>query len=59
MKLLTVEQAAESLGVSARRVRALITSGKLSAEKVGRDWLMTAESLENVKERKPGRPRKD
>lgn len=58
-KLLTVDQAATELGVSARRVRALITDERLPAEKVGRDWLIKPGDLAKVKERKPGRPRKE
>lgn len=51
--------AAKQLGVSARRVRQLIDSGRLKAEKVGRDWLIHKDALKAVAVRKPGRPRKD
>jgi excisionase family DNA binding protein len=39
-------EAAEVLGVSRRRVQALITSGQLPAQKVGRDWLIARADLE-------------
>jgi len=53
---LTTKQAAEILGVTTRRVLTLIHSGRLAAEKHGRDWAIRPEDLELVKERKPGRP---
>lgn len=56
--LLTVDQAAGELGVTARRVRALIKDERLRAEKVGRDWLIRKRDLDAVRERKPGRPAK-
>lgn len=53
---MTTEQAAAELGVSVRRIQALIASGKLSAKKNGRDWSITPAALAKVKDRKPGRP---
>jgi len=53
----TTEIAAR-LGVSAERVRALIKTGRLPAQKLGRDWFAQEKDLELVKNRKPGRPRK-
>lgn len=55
---LTVKEVAVELGVSERRVRALIDggNGKLRASKIGRDWLIDPADVEKVKERKPGRP---
>lgn len=58
MVLLTTSEAAERLGVSARRVRELITDQRLPAEKKGRDYLISEADLKLVKDRKPGRPRK-
>ena len=58
MKMLTVKQAAEILGVHHSRVRVLIRGGRLPAQKVGRDWIILEPDLEFVKERKPGRPAK-
>ena len=54
---LTTQQAAERLGITTRRVRALITSGQLPATRHGRDWDIRPVDLALVRERKPGRPR--
>jgi excisionase family DNA binding protein len=56
MGLLTTKEAADSLGVSERRVRALITDKRLPAEKKGRDYLINEKDLKLVRDRKPGRP---
>ena len=58
MNLLTTNEAAEKLGVSVRRVQALITNGALPASKLGRDYVIKESDLELVKDRKPGRPLK-
>ncbi len=58
MKLLTTRDAADRLGVSDRRVRALIQAGRVPARRVGRDWLIRPEDLRRVARRKPGRPRR-
>lgn len=58
MKLLSTSDAAIHLGVSERRVRGLITDGRLPAEKIGRDYVIKEEDLKLVQERKPGRPSK-
>jgi excisionase family DNA binding protein len=59
MKLLNTSQAAEALGVSERRVRALIAEGKLEAQKVGRDYAIEESDLKSVKTYgKSGRPPK-
>ncbi len=57
MKTLTTIEAADSLGITPRRVRALIQSGQLPAEKKGRDYLVNEKDLALVKNRKPGRPK--
>jgi len=57
MKLLTTKEAAEKLGVTVRRVQAMITNGKLAAQKLGRDYVIDEAELESVKERKIGRPK--
>ncbi len=46
---ITVTQAAALLGVTPQRVRALIKAGMLEAEKFGRDWQISAESVERRK----------
>ena len=58
----TVDEAARMLGVTQRRVRALIESGHLAAEKVGGIWLVDEASLkrrlsEGV-DKRGGRPKK-
>jgi excisionase family DNA binding protein len=58
MNLITTSEAAERLGVTIRRIQALITDGRLPAQKVGRDYLIKEEDLKLVIDRKPGRPRK-
>lgn len=55
---LTTTQAAERLGISTRRVRALISAGQLPAKRIGRDWLISERDLGTVQDRKPGRPKK-
>ena len=56
--MLTTRQVAEQLGVTMRRVQALIRSGRLNAFKHGRDWLIMPEALAAVQERHAGRPKK-
>lgn len=57
-KLISTKEAAEKLGVSLRRVQALVTSGRLPAQKIGNSYVVREEDLELVKERKAGRPKK-
>lgn len=59
MKLLTTKETADKLGVSVRRVQAMITDGSLPASKLGRDYVIQESDLEVVKDRKPGRPSKE
>ncbi len=56
--LISSKEAAEKLGLSLRRVQALITSGKLPAQKIGNSYVVKESDLEFVKERKNGRPKK-
>jgi excisionase family DNA binding protein len=58
MKMLTTKEVAERLGVSVRRVHALIQAERLHAEKFGRDYMIKEEDLKPVQDRKPGRPPK-
>ncbi|MDQ3688368.1 MAG: helix-turn-helix domain-containing protein [Acidobacteriota bacterium] len=60
MKLLTTKQAATVLGVSDRRVRAMIHAGQLPAHHLGRDYAIEEKVLHLVAkiERRPGRPPK-
>lgn len=54
--LLTTQQAAERLGVSASRVRQFILDGRLPATKLGRDNLIREADLRLLQDRKAGRP---
>lgn len=57
--MLTTPQVAEKLGVTVRRVQALIKAGRLPSQQFGRDHLIKESDLGLVADRKPGRPRKD
>lgn len=56
--MLTTTDVAKKLGVTPRRVQALISSGRLKARRIGRDWLVDAKDIGAVKVRRPGRPQK-
>lgn len=59
---MTVQQAAERLGVHPSRVKALISAGKLPAKKLGHwVWMIEETDLaefERTRNTKAGRPRK-
>ncbi len=55
---LTTKEAAGVLGVSAARVRQLVLSGQLPAEKFGRDLVIKESDLKLVTSRPMGRPPK-
>lgn len=58
MNLITTTEAAQRLGISSRRVRVLISTGRLPATRVNeRMQLIDPRHLAKVKDRKPGRPR--
>lgn len=58
MNLLTTKQAAERLGISDRRVRALISEGKLPAHQLGREYAIEEAALQQVTVyKKAGRPK--
>ncbi len=55
--MLSVHDVSKRLGVSERRVRAMIASGRLPATRVGRSWVVDAASLARVDGFRPsGRP---
>ncbi len=56
MEQLTTKQASEILGVSRRRVIAMIEQGKLKAKKFSNVYVILQNDLEAVKNRKNGRP---
>ncbi len=57
MTTLTTDQVAERLGITPSRVRVLIRSGRLPAQRFGRAHVINENDLSLVAERKPGRPR--
>ena len=59
MTELTTPQAAERLGVTVDWINKLIRAGILSARKLGRDWLVDAESVANYQatRRPQGKPK--
>ena len=54
---LTTTEAAAKLGISQRRMLALIAAGRLPTVRVGTMHLIDPADLAKVKERKPGRPK--
>jgi excisionase family DNA binding protein len=56
MSLLTTNEVAGRLGVTVKRVQAMIRDGRLPAEKLGRDYVIKEQDLKLVADRKPGRP---
>ena len=60
-KELLTPEAAQRLGVTIGRVNQLIWAGILSARKIGRDWLVDADSVARyqVNRKPPGRRRKE
>jgi len=60
MKLISAKEAAEKLGVSDRRIRAMIKEGKIKATNVAGGYVIEESEIENVQTyRKPGRPPKE
>jgi excisionase family DNA binding protein len=59
MTLLSTTEAARELGVSLRRVQALITAGRLAARRIGRSYVVDSRALEAVRVRRPGKPKKN
>jgi len=56
MEPISVDQAAEALGVSPRRVRALIGSKRVPAVRLGRSWVLDRNFLQSHGLRRGGRP---
>jgi excisionase family DNA binding protein len=57
-EMISTNDAAKELNITAMRVRALISAGRLPAQKIGRDWIIRRVDLDFVRVRKPGRPPK-
>ncbi len=60
-EIITTPQAAQRLGVTVDWINKLIRAGHLKARRIGRDWLVDAESVARYQanRRGPGRPRKE
>ncbi len=58
-KLLSVKESAEILGVNRQRIQALISQGRLPAQKIGNSYVIKESDLALVADRKTGRPPKD
>jgi excisionase family DNA binding protein len=58
MDELTAQQVAERLGVTVRRVQAMIKDGRLPATRFGRALVIRESDLALVADRKAGRPPK-
>jgi excisionase family DNA binding protein len=56
-EMLTTEQAAEQLGVTAQRVRAMVKAGRLPASRFGKSIVIRQQDLKPIMDRKPGRPK--
>jgi len=56
-ELLSTVEAAARLGITPRRVVALVTAGKLRATRVGRSWVIKASDLAAVQDRPQGWPK--
>ena len=56
--LLNTAEVAERLGLTVRAIQKMIEAGRLPAHKVGRDYVIVAEALENIPKQAPGRPPK-
>ncbi len=57
-KLLSVKESAEILGVNRQRIQALISQGRLPAQKIGNSYVIKESDLTLIAERKTGRPPK-
>lgn len=57
-KLLSVKESASILGVNHQRVQALISQGRLPAQKIGNSYVIKESDLALVADRKVGRPKK-
>jgi excisionase family DNA binding protein len=55
--MLTTRDVAQRLGVTRRRVLAMIQRGRLPARRLGWQWVIEEAALDAVRVRRPGRPR--
>lgn len=59
IKLLSVAEAANKLGVTRARVNQFINDKRLPAQRIGRSFVIREEDLSFVENRKTGRPPKE
>jgi excisionase family DNA binding protein len=59
MALISTKDAAARLGLSVRRVQDFLKDGRLPAQMIGGVYMINEKDLALVKNRKPGRPRKN
>jgi excisionase family DNA binding protein len=55
--MLTTAEVAQRLGISVRRVQALIKAERLPARRFGRDWLIEEVHVDTISQRKVGYPK--
>jgi len=55
-ELITLTEAAEISGFTTRHLRLLATNGEIWAKKLGRNWVTTAQAVQEylIRDRKPG-----
>lgn len=59
-EMMSTKDAAEELGISVRGVQKMIEEGRLQATRIGRDYIISRESLGNIERKsKAGRPPKN
>jgi excisionase family DNA binding protein len=56
--MITTAEAATRLGLTVRAVQKMIEAGRLTAQKLGRDYLIAPDALENIPKQAAGRPPK-
>jgi excisionase family DNA binding protein len=56
--IISTKEAADRLGLSVRRVQAMVKAGKLPGQKFGNAYMINEENLALVEDRKPGRPKR-
>jgi excisionase family DNA binding protein len=54
--MISTQQAADKLGVTRRRVLAMIAAKQIPADRFGNAWMIDEKNLKLVADRKPGRP---
>jgi len=58
IKLLSVAEVAERLGVTRARVNQFISENRLPAQRIGRSFAIREEDLSLIENRRTGRPKK-